>query len=249
MNKRIIQITGALLLLFITMGLLLYFTDNRYTLSVKSYNALNNATSMDLSFESRIGIGENNIGIIGDTQLTVNPNASYTEVRLDLATLGNPKIVDIYTSNEQVFHKYNLFFLPWQQGMPIIQEDAFNPAMFGQFQMDLKLLDLLKFVSILEEERNEELLEYYTTDYLTVEEFKMMLVNILKLDEGEVLNWNIKSYEIRFSFHKEKKELERIAIEFDHDVSDMDLNNQFILTIHELNNVIEITAPVGLPLN
>lgn len=249
MGKWFIQIIGVLLIVFIAAGLILYFTDNRYSLSIKSYNALKNATSMDLSFESRMGMGENSIGITGETQLTTSPKASFTQVSMVLPILGNLNIMDVYTEDTKIFHKYNLSFLPWQEGMPILQEDAFNPAMFGELDMNVELLDLLKFASVLDKGSEGELLEYYTTDYFTEDEFKAMLVRFLKLDEVQVENWNITAYKISFAFNTEKKELEEISIEFDHDISEVVLNNQFLLTFHELNSISKIPVPEGLTLS
>lgn len=246
MGKWIIRIMGTLLVLVIAAGLMLYFTDNRYSLSYRSYNTLRNASSMDLSFESRMGMGENSLGIHGDTLVTMDPKASYTEVSMNLGPLGKTRVVDIYTAGDRIYHKYNLSFLPWQEGMPILQEDSFNPAMFGELQMNVKLLDLLKFASILDKENKEELLEFYTTDYFTPEEFKAMLVDFLKLEESEVENWNITAYEVRFSFHKERKELERISVNFDNEVSSMILSNALILTINGLDTVLEIPVPEGI---
>ena len=249
MGKWIIRIIGSLLLLFIAAGLILYFTDNRYSLSIKSYNALSKTTSMDLSFESKMGMGENSIGITGETQLTTSPKASLTQVSMELPILGNLNIMDVYTSEDKIFHKYNLSFLPWQEAMPILEEDAFNPAMFGELDMNVELLDILKFASVLDKGSEGELLEYYTTDYFTVEEFKAMLVSVLKLDEAKVEDWNITAYRISFSFNKERKVLEKINIAFDHDISEMVLNNQFILTLHELNSISDIPVPEGLPVS
>jgi hypothetical protein len=249
MGKWITGIIGSLLILFIAAGLILYFTDNRYSLSIKSYNTLKKATSMDLSFESKMGMGENSIGITGETQLTTSPKASLTQVSMVLPILGNLNIMDVYTSEDKIFHKYNLSFLPWQEGMPILQEDAFNPAMFSELDMNVELLDLLKFASVLDKGSEGELLEYYTTDYFTVEEFKTMLVRFLKLDEAQVENWNITAYRISFAFNKEMKELDKISIAFDHDISEVALNNQFILTFHELNSISDIPVPEGLSLS
>lgn len=249
MGKWFIRIIGSLLILFIAAGLILYFTDNRYSLSIKSYYALKKATSMDLSFESKMGMGENSIGITGKTQLTTSPKVSMTEVSMILPVLGNLNIMDVYTEDTKIFHKYNLSFLPWQEGMPILQEDAFNPAMFGELDMNIELLDLLKFASVLDKGSEGELLEYYTTDYFTVEEFKAMLVRFLKLDETQVKDWNITAYEIRFAFNKEKKELEKVSIAFDYDISEVVLSNQFILSFHELNSISEIPVPEGLPMS
>jgi len=249
MGKWFLRIIGVLLIVFIAAGLILYFTDNRYSLSVKSYNALKSATSMDLSFESKMGMGENNIGITGETQLIMNPKASLTQVSMTLPIVGNLNIMDVYTSEDKIFHKYNLSFLPWQEGMPILQEDAFNPAMFSELDMNVELLDILKFASILDKGSEGELLEYYTTDYFTVEEFKAILVSFLKLDEAQVENWNIKDYKISFAFNKEMKELENISIAFNHDVSEVVLSNQFILTFRDLNSISDIPVPEGLPLS
>ena len=249
MGKWFIRIIGVLLIVIIAAGLMLYFTDNRYSLSIRSYNAMKKATSMDLSFESKMGMGENSIGITGKTQLTTSPKVSMTEVSMILPILGNLNIMDVYTEDTKIYHKYNLSFLPWQEGMPILKEDAFNPAMFGEIDMNIELLDLLKFASVLDKGSEGELLEYYTTDYFTEEEFKAMLVTFLKLDETQVKDWNIKDYKISFAFNKEKKELERISIVFDHDISEVVLSNQFILTFHELNSISEIPVPEGLPLS
>ena len=248
MGKWFIRIIGVLLIVIIASGLILYFTDNRYSLSIKSYYAMKNATSMDLSFESKMGMGENSIGITGETQLTTSPKVSLTQVSMTLPILGNLNIMDVYTSEDKIFHKYNLSFLPWQEGMPILQEDAFNPAMFSELDLNVDLLDILKFATVLDKGSEGELLEYYTTDYFTEEEFKAMLVRFLKLDEAQVKNWNIKDYKISFAFNKERKEMEKISISFNHDISEVVLSNQFILTFRELNSISDIPVPEGLPM-
>lgn len=246
MVKRIFQIVGGIFILAVLALVVIYFTDNRYSLAVKSYSALRNATSMDLSFESNMGMGEGSLGISGDTLLTLNPRVSYTEVSLNLAALGRQKIVDIYTEGEEVYHKYNLSFLPWQKGMPVLQEDAFNPAVFGKMNTKVNIIDLLKFVYILDKGRDEEIAEYYTTDFFTIEEMKSILISVLNLDPEQVRSWNIKAYEIRIAFNKERDELEFLSVMFDHDVSGVILSNSFILNIKSLNSVPEIDVPEGL---
>ena len=247
MGKRIFQIVGGLFLVLIIAALLVYLTDNRYSLSVKSYLALNDAASMDLTFNSRMGTGEDALGISGDTRLMVEPRVSYTEISLNMVALGNPKIVDIYTESDNVYHKYNISFLPWQEGMPVLQEDAFNPAVLGQLSTDMEILDILKFVYILDKgEDDGVVVEYYTTDFFTIEEFKSMIVSVLDLNPEQVSNWNILSYEIKIAFHKERNELEYISLQFDHEISGVVLNNSFDLVINSLNTVEEIPVPEGL---
>lgn len=246
MVKRIFQILGGIIIILIIALLVIYFTDNRYSLAVKSYSALRDASSMDLSFESNLGMGEDSLGISGDTRLTIEPRVSYTEVSLNLGTLGNQKIVDIYTQGEEVYHKYNLSFLPWQEGMPVLQEDAFNPAILGEMNTRVNIIDLLKFAYILDKGKDEEVVEYYTRDFFTVEEFKSMLIGILSLNPEQVRNLDIKTYEIKIAFHKGRKELEFLSVMFDHDVSGVILNNSFMLRINSLNNVDVIDVPEGL---
>lgn len=249
MGKRILQIVGGIIFILAAALLVIYFTDNRYSLAVKSYSALRNATSMDLSFESNMGMGENGLGITGDTRLTIEPRVSYTEVSLNVAALGNPKIADIYTEGEKVYHKYNLSFLPWQEGMPVLQEDAFNPAVFGEMNTQVSIIDLLKFAYILDKGKDEEIVEYYTTDFFTIEEIKSMLISGLSLDPQQVRNWDIKAYEIKIAFNKERDELEFLSVMFDHDVSGVILNNSFRLNINSLNSVPEIEAPEDLDID
>lgn len=247
MGKLILKLMGLLLVVTIAAAGVLYFTDNRYSLTYKSYNQLRNATSLDLSFESRMGQGEQVLGISGDTLMITSPRESYTEVSLDLDLLGNPKIMDIYTLDEETYHRYNLSFLPWQKGMPVFQEDAFNPASMGKLDSDVNMLDLLKFAYVLDKGVEGELVEYYTTDYFTVEEVKEMMVSILDLDPEVVKNWDILSYEFRVSFSKDEDQLRKISFLFDQNVSGITLNNGFSLTINSLNSVSEIETPEDLP--
>ncbi len=249
MGKRILQFAGVILLLLVAALLVIYFTDNRYSLAVKSYSALRSASSMDLSFESDMGVGEGSLGISGDTRLTILPRVSYTEVSVNMPALGNQKIVDIYTEGEKVYHKYNLAFLPWQEGMPVLQEDAFNPAVFGEMNTEMSMIDLLKFVYILDKGKDEEVVEYYTTDFFTIDEMKSMLISLLNLDPDLVRSWDIKAYEIRMAFNKERDELEFLSVMFDHNVSGVILSNSFRLNINSLNSVQAIDAPEGLDID
>lgn len=249
MGKRIMQIMGGIILILVAALVLIYFTDNRYSLSVKSYMALRDAESLDLSFNSNMGMGEDSLGISGDTILTMEPKVSYTEVSLNLPAIGNPKIVDIYTEDDKVYHKYNLSFLPWQEGMPVLQEDAFNPAVFGEINTKINVMDLLKFAYILDKGKDEDVVEYYTTDFFTIEEMKNMLISVLSLDPEQVRSWDIKAYEIKIAFHKERNELEFLSVMFDYDVSGIILNNSFRLNINSLNTVAEIPVPEGLTID
>jgi hypothetical protein len=247
MGKLILKLMGGLLLLTMAAAGILYFTDNRYSLAVKSYNRLKNASSLELSFESRMGAGDNTLGISGETLMLTSPRESYTEVSLDLAALGSPKIMDVYTLGEEVYHRYNLSFLPWQKGMPIFQEDAFNPATMGSLDSDVKMLDLLKFAYILDKGRDEEQVEYYTTDYFTIDEIKGMMVSLLDLAPSVVDGWNILSYEIRVTFDKGEDQLKILSFTFDQEVSGVTLNNGFTLNIDALNSISDIEAPENLP--
>jgi len=170
-------------------------------------------------------------------------------VSVNMPALGNQKIVDIYTEGEKVYHKYNLAFLPWQEGMPVLQEDAFNPAVFGEMNTEMSMIDLLKFVYILDKGKDEEVVEYYTTDFFTIDEMKSMLISLLNLDPDLVRSWDIKAYEIRMAFSKERDELEFLSVIFDHDVSGVILSNSFRLNINSLNSLQAIDAPEGLDID
>jgi NADPH-dependent 7-cyano-7-deazaguanine reductase QueF-like protein len=113
----------------------------------------------------------------------------------------------------------------------------------------MNIIDLLKFVYILDKGKDEEVVEYYTTDFFTIDEMKSMLISLLNLDPDLVRSWDIKAYEIRMAFNKERDELEFLSVMFDHDVSGVILSNSFRLNINSLNSVQAIDAPEGLDID
>lgn len=227
---------------------LFYFTDNRYKLAYQNYNDFHDAVTMDLGFESRIGQERASVGIRGNTVIsTVEPRQSLTGVYLQSTFLNDPRILDIYTQGDQVYHHYNLPFLPWQKGVPLISEDGFNPVVFGESFTKINLWDLLKFSYILNREETETTLDFYTTDYFTNEEFKDILVKSLGMDSTQVENYDIRSYEIRFSFLNETHDFSSVSVSFAQQVNELILDSYFKLNVNELSKEERtIVVPNGI---
>ena len=246
--KVVLWILGGIVAISLVAVGVFYLTDNRYKLALENYNDFHNAVTMDLSFESLIGQDRASVGIRGNTVVTTpEPRKSLTGIYLQSSILNNPRILDIYTSGDQVYHHYNLPFLPWQKGVPLLQEDAFNPAVFGDSFQEVDIWDLFKFSYILERQEMESTLDFYTTDFLTNEEFKKVLVSILGMDPSQVESYEIRSYEIRFSFLKESYELKEVTISFTQQVSDVILDSYFKLIINELTEEMRtIVVPNGV---
>ena len=248
MKKIILWVVSVMVLLgLVTVGAF-YLTNNRYRLAYDSYRDVKEAITMDLSFESRIGQDEASVGIRGNTVITTpEPRQSLTGVYLQSNFLNDPRIFDLYTRGDEVYYHYNLPFLPWQKGMPLLQEDGFNPAIFAKPIEDIKLWDLFKFAYVLEREETEFTLDFYTKDYFTNEEFKSILIKALGLDADQVENYDIREYEIRFSFDKETGELKEVTLTFTQQINELILDSYFKLKINELTEELRsIVVPNGV---
>lgn len=247
-GKVVLWILGILMSIFLVATGLFFLTDNRYKIVLENYNDFNEAVTMDLSFESRIGQEQASLGIRGNTVVTTpEPRQSLTGVYLQSSFLNDPRIFDLYTEGDDVYHHYNLPFLPWQKGMPILQEDGFNPAVFGESFGDIDLWNLFRFSYILEREETDSTLDFYTTDYFTNEEFKSILTGFLGMNAEQVENYKIRNYDIRFSFDLETNQLEEITISFTQQVNELILDSYFKLMINELTQELRtIVVPNGV---
>ena len=247
MGKKIIIGLLGLLLIAVTALTIFFYTDHRYSYVIRTYRALSEVQSMEIAYKSRMGLGENQLGIHGTASMTFAPKASFIEVYTELPFLGSQKIMDIYTEEKEVYHKFNLAILPWQRGIPMLSEDAFNPSNLTELSPKAELLPILRFLSSLEKEEDEEKLIYYTTDFFTPEEFKKILSETLKLEGMNTEDWNITSYRISAVFDKEEKLLKEVRVEFTNQVRNLSLDNEFSLEILSVNSVETIEKPQGLP--
>lgn len=245
-KKAIIVLLSVIVLLLIALTIFFY-TDHRYSYAIKTYRSLSQVESMEVAYKSRIGLGENLMGIHGTAAMTFNPKASYIEVATDLPFLGSQKIMDIYTEGPEVYHKFNLSFLPWQKGIPLLSEDAFNPSNLTEMSPKAELLPVLKFMASLKKEEDETTLTYYTTDFFTNEEFKEFLVGTLKLEGMNTEDWNITAYKIAAYFDKKEKLMKEVSLAFTNEVQGIQVENEFSLEILSVNSLEKITAPEGLP--
>lgn len=245
-KKIIIGLLGILAILLIACTVLFY-TDQRYSYSLRTYRTLSDAESLKISYESHIGLGENQLGIHGTAAMTFSPKASFIEVYTELPIIGDRKILDIYTENREVYHKFNVGFLPWRKGVPLLSEDAFNPTSLTEITPNGKILPLVKFLASLKKVKDQETLTYYTTDFFTEEEFKTLLSDTLKLESLDIKELDITSYKISAVFSKTQKFLKEIRIEFTNKTRGTDVNNAFSLEILSVNTVDVIEKPMDLP--
>ncbi len=247
-GKVILWVVGVIVLLGLVAVGAFYLADNRYRLAYDSYRDVQEAITMDLSFESRIGQDRASVGIRGNTVITTpEPRQSLTGVYLQSNLLNDPRIFDLYTSGDEVYHHYNLPFLPWQKGMPLLQEDGFNPVVFAKPIENVGLWDLFKFSYVLEKQETEFTLDFYTTDYFTNEEFKGILTKSLGIDADQVENYEIRDYEIKFSFARESNEFKAVTLTFTQQVNELILDSYFTLKINELTDELRtIVVPNGV---
>lgn len=245
-KKIIIGLLGVMVLLLLALTVLFY-TDHRYSYAVRTYRALSAVESMEISYNSHMGMDENQLGIHGTAAMTFSPRAAFIDVYTDLPFLGDQKIMDIYSEEKEVYHKFNLAFLPWQRGIPLLSEDAFNPANLTELSPKADLVPMLRFLASLKKEEDAEKITYYTTDFFTPEEFKKLLSETLSLDSMDTKEWEMEAYRISASFDKEEKLLKEVRIEFTNRVRNVTMENEFSLEILSVNSVDAIEKPVGLP--
>lgn len=240
----------VLLLVVVLLGtslLLLFGTTNRYNFAYRSFKGLKEASSMTLAYESKIGMGSNQVGILGEARMITSPKVSAITVHGQLGFLGTPKLMDLYIHEGAIYYKYNLGFLPWQKGAPNLEEDAFDPSTISTMGENLQLFPLLRFAKELEKEDLGEEMRYYTTSLFTEEEFKEFLGEVLKLKEGQLAALDIDAYEIALIFTKETNMIKVFEVTFDHRVRGIALHSSFTLALRGLNDVGVITTPEGLP--
>ena len=73
------------------------------------------------------------------------------------------------------------------------------------------------------------------------------MVKGLGLDADQVGNYNIRDYEIRFSFDKETGELKEVTLTFTQQINELILDSYFKLKINELTEELRsIVVPNGV---
>lgn len=242
--KKFLKVLLGLILVLVIAGGVLYVTDNRYSLTLKSYYALKSAEAIDLDFTGNLGSGGMTFGVSGNSRILLPTEQSLTNVGLDVGFI--PVNVDIYTEKEDIYYKLNLFNQGWQKGIPTVQEEEFNPEVYGEALKDVSIIDMLGLASTFDRVEEGNLMTFHTDDAFTLEQVETFLVESLSMDRTTIEEWNLTGYDLRVAFNKETDLLDSAVLDLQQQVKTVDFETGFSVTIKGLDTFSTIDVPEDL---
>lgn len=242
--KKFLKVLLGLILILVIAGGVLYVTDNRYSLTLKSYIALKSAEAVDLDFKGKLGSGGMTFGVSGNSRILIATEQSLTNVGLDVGFI--PVNVDIYTEKKDIYYKLNLFNQGWQKGVPTVQEEEFNPEVYGKALEDVSIIDMLGLASTFDKGEEGNLMTFHTDDAFTLEQVETFLVDSLSLDRATVEEWNLTGYDLRVAFNKDTDLLDSVVLDLQQQVKTVDFETGFSVTIKGLDTFSTIDVPADL---
>lgn len=234
---------GLILILAVALGFL-YVTDNRYSLTLKSYYALKSAEALDLDFKGKLGSGGMTFGVSGNSRILLATEQSLTNVGLDVGFI--PVNVDIYTEKGEIYYKLNLFNQGWQKGIPTVQEEEFNPEVYGEALKDVSIIDMLALASTFDKGEEGNLMTFHTDDAFTLEQVENFLVESLSMDRTTIEEWNLTGYDLRVAFNKDTDLLDSVVLDLQQQVETVDFETGFSVMIKGLDTFSAIDVPNDL---
>ena len=192
---------GLIIFLLIAFGIF-YFSDNRYSLTYKSYNRLESAKSYEFEFASGIGIGKFNMALNGNIKIL--PSTAQTLSYIALNTGFVPVDMDVYTEKNDIYYKINLFGMGWVKGVPSLKgEEGYNPVAYGEALKGVNLMDAIKLISAFDRSEKDNLIVFHTDDAFTLEEVKAVLKKTFQFSDSTIKEWDLTGYDLSITINKD----------------------------------------------
>lgn len=243
-NLAVKIMLGLIIFLLIAFGIL-YFSDNRYSLTYKSYSRLESAKSFEFEFTSGIGIGKLNMALNGNIKIL--PSTSQTLSYVALNTGFVPMDMDVYTEKNEIYYKINFFGMGWVKGVPSLKGDeGYNPVAYGNALKELNLLDAIKLISAFERSEEDNLIIFHTDDAFTLEEVKAFLKKTFQFSDSTIEEWDLTGYDLSIAINKDTSIFDSATLVLKQNILATESLFNISVKLVGLNNFTSIEVPSDL---
>lgn len=243
-NLAVKIMLGLIIFLLIAFGIF-YFSDNRYSLTYKSYTRMESAKSYEFEFTSGIGIGGLNMAMNGNIKIL--PSTSQTLSYVALNTGFVPVDMDVYTEKKEIYYKINFFGMGWVKGVPSLKgEEGYNPVAYGDALKGVNLLDAIKVISAFDRSEKDNLITFHTDDAFTLEEVKAFLKKTLRFSDSTIEGWDLTGYDLSISMNKDTALFDSATLVLKQNILATESTFSITVKLVGLNNFTSIEVPSDL---
>ncbi len=243
-NLAVKIMLGLIILLLMAFGIF-YFSDNRYSLTYKSYTRMESAKSFEFEFTSGMGIGGLNMALNGNIKIL--PGTSQTLSYVALNTGFIPVDMDVYTEKDEIYYKINFFGMGWVKGVPSLQgEEGYNPVALGDALKGVNLLDAIKVISTFDRSEKDKLITFHTDDAFTLEEVKAFLKKTLQFSDSTIEEWDLTGYDLSISMNKDTALFDSATLVLKQNILSAESTFSITVKLVGLNHFTSIEVPSDL---
>lgn len=243
-NLTVKIMLGLIIFLLIAFGIF-YFSDNRYSLTYKSYSRLESAKSFEFEFTSGIGIGGLNMAMNGNIKIL--PSTSQTLSYVALNTGFVPVDMDVYTEKNEIYYKINFFGMGWIKGVPSLkEEESYNPVAYGEALKGVNLLDAIKLISAFDRSEQDNLIIFHTDDAFTLEEVKGFLKKAFQFSDSTIAGWDLTGYDLSIAINKDTSLFDSATLVLKQNILSTESLFNISVKLVGLNNFTSIEVPSDL---
>lgn len=243
-NLAVKIMLGLIIVLLIAFGIF-YFTDNRYSLTYKSYSRMESAKSFEFEFTSGIGIGGLNMKVNGNIKILPSTNQTLSYVALDRGFI--PVDMDVYTEKKEIYYKINVLGMGWVKGVPSLRgEEGYNPVAFGEALKGVNLLDAIKVINSFDRSEKDNLITFHTDDAFTLNEVKAFLKKTFQFSDSTIEGWDLKGYDLSVSMKKDTALFDSATLVLKQNILSTESIVSITVKLVGLNNFTSIEVPSDL---
>jgi len=243
-NRAIKIMLGLIILLLMAFGIF-YFSDNRYSLTYKSYSRMESAKSFEFEFASGIGIGKLNMALNGNIKILPSTNQTLSYVALNTGFI--PVDMDVYTEKKDIYYKINLFGMGWVKGVPSLKgEEGYNPVAYGEALKGVDLMDAIKLISAFDQSEKDNLIVFHTDDAFTLEEVKAFLKKTFQFSDSTIKEWDLTGYDLSISINKDTALFDSATLVLKQNILATESLLSISVKLVGLNNFTRIEVPSDL---
>ncbi|MGB4587882.1 MAG: hypothetical protein WBI17_01445 [Clostridiaceae bacterium] len=243
-NLAVKIMLGLIIFILIAFGIF-YFSDNRYSLTYRSYNRMESAKSFEFEFTSGIGIGGLNMALNGNIKIL--PSTAQTLSYVALNTGFVPVDMDVYTEKNDIYYKVNFFGMGWAKGIPAVKgEEGYNPIAYGEALKGVNLLDAIKFISVFDRSEKDNLIILHTDDAFTLEEVKAFLKKAFQFSESTIDQWDLTGYDLSIAINKDTSLFDSVTLVLKQNILATESLLNVSVKLVGLNNFTSIEVPSDL---
>lgn len=243
-NLAVKIMLGLIIFLLIAFGIF-YFSDNRYSLTYKSYSRMESAKSFEFEFTSGIGIGGLNMAMNGNIKILPSTNQTLSYVALNTGFI--PVDMDVYTEKKEIYYKINFLGMGWVKGVPSLKgEEGYNPVAYGDALKGVNLLDAIKVISSFDRSEKDNLITFHTNDAFTLQEVKAFLNKTLQFPDSTIEGWDLTGYDLSISINKDTSLFDSATLVLKQNILATESTFNITVKLVGLNSFTSIEVPSDL---